>query len=213
MVVESIKYKINLISTAILCSIGFLTFSWFMPFRFPWKMVSFAALTLSAFLISRNLKNWRQVTGTLMPVKIAVLYTVSGALAGLILAFAYRNYLHQGLLPPSLQYFAFTAALIGSMEELVFRGFLQEFTRPVGVTFSILFSTLSHTFYKCFLFISPAAGSSTDIGFLLQWTFVIGIIFAISRHMTKSILPAMGAHTVFDIVVYGNFTSPPWWIW
>jgi hypothetical protein len=75
------------------------------------------------------------------------------------------------------------------------------------------FSAMAHTGYKCFLFVSPPAGADINILFLFQWTFAIGLIFGITRYLTKSILPAMTAHALFDILVYGEFAAAPWWVW
>lgn len=213
MTVSLVKTNSYPLTSAVFCSLGLMIFSWFIQYNFPWKLISFAALSFSAFVISLNLYSLKQFTGTVTSVNYSILLAGSGILGGLILAAFYRNYLHQELLPSSVHYFALIAALVGSTEELVFRGFLQELTRPAGSTFSILFSTLSHTGYKCFLFISPAAEAAVDIGFLFKWTFAAGIIFGISRYWTKSIIPAMIAHAVFDIVVYGSLTEAPWWVW
>lgn len=57
------------------------------------------------------------------------------------------------------------------------------------------------------------AAAGIDIGLLAFWTFVAGIIFGTIKHFSKSILPSFIAHALFDIWVYAEFVSAPWWVW
>ena len=198
---------------ASLCCFGLLIFSYFIHYVSPVKVLSFAGLALSAYIISRNLISAEQLGWEFKSGLRTFSYTIPGILTGILLAFFYRNYLGQELLPGSLHKFAIVAAIIGSTEELVFRGYLQKWLQPVNVPLSIVFSALAHTGYKCFLFLSPSADADINILFLFQWTFAIGLIFGITRYLTKSILPAMTAHAFFDILVYGELTAAPWWVW
>jgi membrane protease YdiL (CAAX protease family) len=207
------KSKPGLISEAFMCCLGFLIFSYFIHFDFPVRAISFSGLALSAFFISRNLISWKQmgcVSNTGFRTSIYILAGISG---GLVLSIFYRNYLGQELLPVSLQRFAIVAALIGGTEELVFRGYLQKWVQPVNAPLSIVFGALAHTGYKCFLFLPPSTGADINILFLFQWTFLIGLLLGTTSYLTKSILPAMTAHALFDILIYGEFTAAPWWVW
>jgi membrane protease YdiL (CAAX protease family) len=130
-----------------------------------------------------------------------------------VLAVCYRLYLDISLFPKSFHLFVIVAAIIGCMEELVFRGFLQEYVKSINGPFSILFSTLSHTGYKCCLFLSPVITADIDIGKLAVYTFIAGILFGTMRHLSKSILPSLFAHALFDILVYAEFVTAPWWVW
>ena len=147
------------------------------------------------------------------PGKSTLLYLIIGIAMGIMLVVIYRWHLEFRLFPASLHLFVITAALIGSVEELVFRGFLQEYVRNINGPFSILFSTLSHTGYKCCLFLSPAVTSDVNVGFLALWTFLAGILFGTVRHLTGSLLPSLSAHALFDILVYAEFVTAPWWVW
>jgi membrane protease YdiL (CAAX protease family) len=201
---------------AILCSLGLMAFSYFIHHEYPLRLISFAALLLAAYIIGRNLRSFqdlKKITGGIPPFRTTMLYILIGISGGLILAALYRWYLEVNIFPESIYYFAIAGALIGSTEELVFRGFIQEHTRLVNAPFSILFSTLSHTGYKCCLFLSPMIMVNTDIGFLAFWTIIAGIIFGTIRHFSKSILPALVAHAIFDILVYAEYVSAPWWVW
>jgi membrane protease YdiL (CAAX protease family) len=210
------RKKIALLAEASLCSLGLMLFSFFIHYKFPVRLLSFAALLLSALIISRNLRSGsdlKRITGQNHSNKKTFQYVVFGIGAGIVLAVFYRWHLDLTLFPRSFHLFVIAAALIGCMEELVFRGFIQDFVERINGPFSILFSTLSHTGYKCCLFLSPAIAGNVDIGFLALWTFGAGIVFGSVRYFTKSLLPSLTAHAVFDILVYAAFTQAPWWVW
>jgi membrane protease YdiL (CAAX protease family) len=208
--------KHSLLSKAILFSFGLMVFSFFIHYKFPVRLFSFAALLMVAFIVSRNLRSipdLKKITGENISFRITFLYSISGIAAGIMLAVIYRRHLDIRLLPGSLHLFVIAAALIGCMEELVFRGFLQEYVSSINGPFSVLFSTLSHTGYKCCLFLSPVITADINIGFLALWTLIAGILFGTIKHISKSILPSLIAHALFDIIVYGEFVSAPWWVW
>jgi membrane protease YdiL (CAAX protease family) len=208
------KYK-NL-SEALLCSVALMIFSFYISFEFPLKLVSFSALISAAYLLSRNLKKIpyfflrKEESGQFI---IYILLATSGIVSGILLGMFYRWYLGISLMPGSIHLFAVVAALIGAVEELVFRGFIQEQVKEFNGPFSVLFSTLSHTGYKCCLFIASASHSGIDVYNLAFWTFLFGLMFGTVRHLTKSIIPSLVAHAVFDIVVYAGFAEAPWWVW
>jgi membrane protease YdiL (CAAX protease family) len=203
-------------SEAIFCSLGFMVFSFFIHYEFPFRMISFAALALPAYFIScklQSISDFRKMMDQSVSFKITFLYCLGGSLSGVLLAIFYRWYLDVSLFPGSIHLFVFIAALIGILEELVFRGFIQETIKNRNGLFSVFFSALSHTGYKCCLFLSPAVYGRIDIGFLALWTFVAGLIFGSLKHFSKSVLPSAIAHALFDILVYAEFISAPWWVW
>ncbi len=210
------KKRLTVLSGAILCSLGLMVFSFFIQFKFPIRLLAFAALLMSAFIISKNLRSFsdlKKITGEYISCKITLLYLIIGIAMGIMLVVMYRWHLGISLFPASLHLFVITAALIGCVEELVFRGFLQEYARSINGPFSILFSTLSHTGYKFCLFLSPAVTADINVGFLVFWTFLAGILFGTVRHLSKSLLPSLSAHAFFDILVYAEFVTAPWWVW
>ena len=201
---------------AFLCSSGLMVFSFFIHYDFPLKLVSVAALIFCAYIFSRYLKSFSDLLkaiGESPYTKKTLLYCFSAVLLGIILSIFYRWYLGVCFLPKSLHDFMIVAALIGCTEELVFRGFIQEQVRGFGAPFAILYSTLSHTGYKCCLFLSPAITHDINIGFLALWTFIAGILLGALKHYSKSILPPIIAHVLFDILVYSEFVNAPWWVW
>jgi membrane protease YdiL (CAAX protease family) len=210
------KKRLTVLSGAILCSLGLMVFSFFIQYKFPVRLLAFAALLMSALIISKNLRSFsdlKKITGEYVSFRITLLYLIIGIAMGIMLVVIYCWHLGIRLFPASLHLFVITAALIGCVEELVFRGFLQEYTRSINGPFSILFSTLSHTGYKCCLFLSPAVTADINVGFLVFWTFLSGILFGTVRHLSKSLLPSLSAHAIFDILVYAEFVKAPWWVW
>ncbi len=208
--------KYRTLAEASLCSIAFMVFAFFIHFGFPLKLVSLSALVLASYLISLQFQIlpdlWRK-TGLYVSFKASFLFTLAGIVSGILLALLYRWHLGISLFPESIHYFVIIAASIGAVEELVFRGFLQEQVKSINGPFSVLFSTISHTGYKCCLFLAPATASGIDIPHLALWTFLFGLLFGTVRHLSKSILPSLIAHVIFDILVYAEFVKAPWWVW
>lgn len=208
--------RLFILSEAILCSLGLMVFSFFIQYKFPVRLLSFTALLISAFIISRNLRSLsdlKKITGESVSIKITLLFLVFGIALGMMLAVIYRRHLDLSLFPGSVHLFVITAAFIGCTEELVFRGFIQESVKKINGPFSIIFSTLSHTGYKCCLFLPPVITTDINIGFLTLWTFLAGILFGTIRHQSRSLLPSLSAHALFDVLVYAEFVNAPWWVW
>jgi len=208
--------RLFILSEAILCSLGLMVFSFFIQYKFPVRLLSFTALLISAFIISRNLRSLsdlKKITGESISIKITLLFLVFGIALGMMLAVIYRRHLDLSLFPGSVHLFVITAAFIGCTEELVFRGFIQESVKKINGPFSIIFSTLSHTGYKCCLFLPPVITTDINIGFLTLWTFLAGILFGTIRHQSRSLLPSLSAHALFDVLVYAEFVNAPWWVW
>ena len=198
---------------AILCSLALMFFSFFIDSGTPLRLFAIAALIVPAWFFSRNLQSLsdlRRKAHTPASAKITVLFCFAGILTAILLSTLYRGYLGISLFPQSFHLFVLVAALIGATEELVFRGFIQEQVKNINAPFSILFSGISHTAYKCCLFLSPMATAGIDIRFLAFWTLIAGILAGTIKHFSKSILPPMIAHALFDIMVYAGFVNPPW---
>jgi len=205
-----------ILAEAVICSLGFIVFAYFINNEFPARLISFGGLLLSGIIIARNLQSasdLRRITGEYGGSRRLLLLTVSGIVLGSILSALYRKHTGVELFPHSIHFFAFIAALIGSTEELIFRGFIQEHVREINGPFSVIFSALSHTGYKLFLFLSPAVIVNVDTGFLAFFTFLAGIVFGIVKDLSGSLIPAVTAHALFDILVYAEFVHAPWWVW
>jgi membrane protease YdiL (CAAX protease family) len=212
----SVTNKYIALFEAILCSFALMVFSFFIPADPPLRFLAIAALFVPAWFFSRDLQflsDLKRIVHIPLSVKNILLYCFAGILTGMLLSTLYRWYLGISLLPESFHLFVIVAALIGSTEELVFRGFIQDQVKNINAPFSILFSTLSHTAYKCCLFLSPMSAAGIDIRFLALWTLIAGILLGTIKHFSKSILPPVIAHALFDILVYAGFVNAPWWVW
>ena len=212
----NINKKYISILEALLCSLALISFSYFINSGTPLRFFAIAALTVPAWFFSRKLQSLsdlRRIIHAPASAKIIIVYCFAGILAGILFSTLYRWHLGINLFPDSFHLFVLIAALIGATEELVFRGFIQDQVKNINSSFSILFGTLSHTAYKCCLFLSPVAAAGMDIRFLALWTFIAGIILGTFRHFSKSILPPVIAHALFDILVYAGFANSPWWVW
>jgi membrane protease YdiL (CAAX protease family) len=140
------------------------------------------------------------------------MFLVIGILLGVLVAMVYRLHLQIPLIPGRLFGFALIAACIGASEELFFRGYLQG-TLSSKPLISITISSVAHSLYKGCLFLSPYAIGQVSVQFLMIWTFVVGMLFGILKHASKSVVPPLLAHSLFDIWIYGSLLNAPWWVW
>lgn len=102
--------------------------------------------------------------------------------------------------------------MIGATEELIFRGYIQFRSREFGVIISILIAAITHTVYKYVLFSSLSAIEVVNLGFLIFWTMVVGLILGIMKELSGSCWVPIIFHVVFDILVYGDGAIETWWV-
>lgn len=145
--------------------------------------------------------------------RFALPASVLALLLGLALAVLYRDWLGHSPLPLRLRPFGVLAVLIGVAEELLYRGYVQGRLSVLGAVGSIGLAAAAHTAYKSCLFIAPPAGHATNLALLAVCTFLGGVVFGGMRALTRSVAPPLIAHGCFDLVVYGELASAPWWVW
>lgn len=111
--------------------------------------------------------------------------------------------------------FVLLAALIGVTEELIYRGWVMGRLLSKGWPLAVLVAAVAHAAYKTALFVWPPASVIVvyDLGSILVWTLVGGVVLGLLRVWSRSIWPAVIAHAAFDLVVYSAFAAPPWWVW
>ena len=136
-----------------------------------------------------------------------------GAILGLALGVACRVGYGRSALPASMAPFVLVAVLIGTTEELVYRGCIQGMVRPWGGTAAVLFAAWAHTAYKTTLFLLPSTDAPVNFLFLALATAAVGIVLGGLRELSRSVLPPILLHAVFDIIVYGDRLEAPWWVW
>jgi membrane protease YdiL (CAAX protease family) len=140
-------------------------------------------------------------------------FLIISILFGLLLGFIFRDYQDIHLFPVKLIWFALPAMAIGSVEELIFRGYIQRKLRDVGIVVSIVGASAMHTFYKCFIFIVLPSIHQTDYLWLSIWTFCIGCLLGVLKEYSANTMVAVSWHASFDLVVYGDGMVDSWWVW
>ena len=204
------------VTRAVVYCLALMLFAFFIPFGLPLKILAFLALSGAAALNSHELPTWsdlRKITGQVRNRLHFSIFMFLGVITGISAAVLYRWHLDISLFPTVILPFGIVAALIGITEELVFRGFIQGQVSNVNKWFPVVFGAFSHTAYKCCLFLSPAIQHQPDILFLAEGTFIAGIILGFFRQSSGSVWPAVVAHALFDILIYGENVNPPWWVW
>jgi membrane protease YdiL (CAAX protease family) len=214
--VKSLRSKYSVLAESLIFVIGIIIFAVFSHRKILTLIISFAGLIIAGIIINRNirtLRDFKSLFGFNNISGATFIYLFIAIVFGVLIAVVYRNHQHNFVLPDRLTYFAIIAMLIGSTEELVFRGFIQSHTRYINVIFSVIFATLAHTAYKCTFFIAHQSGYEMDIMFLMKWTIVGGIVFGVLKEYSGNIVPPLAGHAVFDLLVYGDSITVPWWIW
>lgn len=132
-------------------------------------------------------------------------------------ALGYRHLLDKEPLPNTLRWFALAALMIGAVEELLWRGWLQgnlSKALPAGV--AIVLAAGAHTAYKTALFVFPPSGEAVRpaaaLALIAGLTLTAGMLLGIVRQWQGTVLGPMGFHMLFDLLVYGEAASAPWWV-
>lgn len=140
----------------------------------------------------------------------AVVLAVAGSVA-------YRRLLCEDYFPSSLYWFAIAAMGIGVTEEVLWRGWMQgALTKGLGPLKGVLAAAGSHTAYKTALFVFPPDGVGRQSpGALLVvtgLTFGFGAMLGLFRLRQGTIAAPIMFHAIFDLLVYGQCASAPWWV-
>jgi membrane protease YdiL (CAAX protease family) len=105
------------------------------------------------------------------------------------------------------------AVAIGSTEEALFRGYLQSQVRKFNVVMSVFAATCAHTAYKFLLFWPYRSQPDIEIIFIIQWTLLGGLVFALIKEFSQNTIYPLLSHALFDLMVYGDRIETPWWVW
>jgi membrane protease YdiL (CAAX protease family) len=201
---------------AILCSVEIIVFAYLISYPFPLKAVAFIPLIMVAFIISRDIDSpmasFKLLFRDIFSVKMLI-YIVIGLELGLAAAIYYRGSSGMPILPAVIKPFVLIAVSIGIIEELVFRGFIQGQISKINTGFAVVFAALAHASYKACLFISPVAIHQEHIVAFFIWSFAAYIALGVLKHYSKSMVPVMLAHAIFDFIVYAEVLQAPWWVW
>jgi membrane protease YdiL (CAAX protease family) len=201
---------------AFVASSGMGLFALFAHSGLPLVLLAGTGLLATALAITHSYRIVRRLAdifGLAPLTKAAPAYLILGGAVGALFGMIYRVYSDMGTLPAGLGRFVFAAALIGASEEVLFRGYIQGRLRRLGRIGAPIFAAVGHTVYKLALFTLPPEGIVIDYSFLAFWTFSGGLIIGILRELSGSVLPPLGGHVMFDVIVYGDNISAPWWVW
>jgi membrane protease YdiL (CAAX protease family) len=185
-------------------------FSYFIHDVLPLRVLAFAALGAMALLIGMD-RGEDRFLGK-MKNRRSLALGVMVAIAGSLLAVYYlRDEAHIPMIPKNFGWFAILAAIIGSTEELVFRGWMQSQFSGRFAWMGILFVAFAHAAYKSALFLSPEIMYDLNTLGLFRMTFLAGIFLGGLRYYTGSVWPALLAHGIFDLLVYAD-SEQTWWV-
>lgn len=209
------KQIVELLGSVSLVVAGILIFALFTHDPGPRRIIALGGLLISASIMGFTLRqdSLQQVFGIGKPNLKISFYTLAGLLLGGALGMFTRQHFKLSLLPSALTLIAVIAPLTGAMEELIFRGYIQGKLNPVNRIFALIYAAFAHTAYKLLVIYSLGRPHEFDFLFLAQWTLLGGLAFGGLRLLSKSILPPLFAHVVFDILLYGGLLLVPFWVW
>lgn len=194
---------------------GILLFAGFIHQDLPLKWIAIIGLIGSAAVIAYSIRKQKLLEAFALDKtgRKALLYTLPAISLGIGLALISRNRFDLSIFPPRVTGIALLAPLVGVVEELIFRGYMQGHLRPIGRVFSILYATTAHSSYKVLAILSLGLPLQFDFFFLAFWTFVGGLLFGTLRELSGHSLPSMAAHAAFDVLMYGGLAIAPVWVW
>jgi membrane protease YdiL (CAAX protease family) len=194
---------------------GILLFAAFIHRTGPLRYLAMGGLSGTALIIGYSIRHisFLPAFGISKPGRKTFFYTLPAVITGLCLGMLTRNKFGLSLLPSTLGILALISPIIGALEELVFRGYMQGHLFPLGRIFPLIFAATAHTGYKSLVIFTQSSPLQFDLTFLIMWTFFGGIAFGILRESSGSVIPPAIAHVVFDIVLYGGLSVAPVWVW
>lgn len=177
------------------------------------KIISISAIIICLTYIITTAKNIKEIIGLKVIDKKTILWLPVCIIFGIGLAVFNRNFQNMSIVPEKFYMFTALSACIGICEELLFRGIVLGKLENFSLFLAVAVSAFSHTMYKCSLFVFPGTVVSYSIFYLGIYTFTVGIIFGLMRVYLRNIIFPIFSHASFDVVSYGDFPSPPWWVW
>jgi membrane protease YdiL (CAAX protease family) len=194
---------------------GILLFALFIHHPGPLRVLAFVGLAGAGIWIGASIRHipLLQAFGISRPSRKMFLFLIPATVLGIILGMATRHKYGLSSLPAAFGMMALVTPWIGAVEELIFRGYIQGTLLPVGRVFSILAASISHTCYKLLVIFSLSSVLQFDLFFLVLWTLIGGTAFGVLRDLSRSSIPPLTAHALFDVVLYGGMWIAPVWVW
>ena len=208
--------KIHSLGYVLSFFVGILIFTGLLQAKSPWYYLSFIGVLISVAVIVNEIRTVNDFVVLLGLKRFsgnAWYFFCVSILFGVFWGIIFRDYLDIRLLPVKIIWFALPAMAIGSVEELIFRGYIQQKLRNVGTVVSIVGGSAMHTFYKCFIFIVLPPIHPTDFFWLSIWTFCIGCVLGVLKEYSANTQVPIAGHATFDLIVYGDGMVDSWWVW
>ena len=195
--------------------LGILLFAASIHQAFPIRLLAFGGLAGTGAIIAYSIRDLSipKAFGLDQFHRKVLLYCLPAIALGAILGMLTRNSFDLSLFPVRITGVALVAPLVGVVEELIFRGYIQGHLHPIGRIFSVVYTSTVHTSYKLLVILTLSFPLQFDFFFLVFWTFVGGLLFGALREFSGSTLPPAIAHAVFDVVLYGGLATIPVWVW
>lgn len=210
------KKEASPVSRALTAAVGMCLFALFVHGTYPLKALSALGLGLTLLTLLSDLR-METSPAVLMGLeqfsKRVFVFSACGIVFGCALGIFYRWGYGMELFPRAFGIFAPVAVLIGATEEVLYRGYIQGRVHEFGPFRAAAFAALCHTAYKCALFVFHNQPVDIHMCLLGICTFAVGLALGVLRERAGSLLPAVAAHVVFDILAYGAYAQAPWWVW
>ena len=201
---------------AFVASSGMGLFALFVHSGLPLVLLAGTGLLATALALAHSLRAERwsaDVFGFAPLTKGVAVYLFLGCAVGAVFGVCYRVYSGMGALPAEMGRFVFVAASIGAAEEVLFRGYVQGRLQSPSPIVAVVFAAAAHTIYKMALFALPPESIVISYKSFAIWIFIGGAVVGSLRELSGSVLPPLGGHVLFDVIVYGENISAPWWVW
>jgi membrane protease YdiL (CAAX protease family) len=213
--VHRIRQNLHRIRDASVVLAGIILFAAFIHDPWPLRGLGLAGLAGAAVWIAWSIRHraFLPAFGLSRPDRKILLYAIPAILLGLLLGIFTRHKFDLSTWPTTIGILALLSPCIGAGEELVFRGYMQGHLLAAGRIFSLLCASMAHTGYKIIVILSLSAPMQFDLFFLALWTFLGGLAFGVLRDLSRSSVPPVMAHAIFDIMLYGGLSAAPLWVW
>jgi len=202
---------------ALMASGGMILFAFFSHQGLPWTILGACGLIVTAVAIERSFTSAHpllELFGLTGLSRKVILFAAIACAIGAGFAILYRISRGMPRLPTGCpEAFVAVACLIGATEELIYRGWVQGRLRVLGWPAAVILASIAHAAYKTALFAWPPEPMDISYLFVALWTFLGGIVFGLIRELSRSVIPLMLAHAMFDLLVYWAVAHAPWWVW
>ncbi|MGC9470807.1 MAG: CPBP family intramembrane glutamic endopeptidase [Bacteroidales bacterium] len=143
----------------------------------------------------------------------SLLLLAAGILTGASLGFLDRTLSPVPPMPETMLLPGLLTPLVGMTEEIVYRGFVQGTIQKYSRIWAVILASAGHTLYKSVLLASALPRGDPDLVLLTVLTFTTGCLFGVFRICSGRIYAPLAAHGLFDLLVYGDHTTMPAWVW